>query len=220
MNNKENKQSLPVKMLLIVAAILFATYAYWDLENTNVGLENQIAELNKSLSERDEEIEELTYEYKELDEYLERLMDTHNESYEKAQSQYRELYRDYEQLKLEKSVPVYHCEHSESSIINLVYSFLDEYGNFQNCVEYRIDNNLVAVPDKIFTGYDEWMIKLEEAVNYDAYEDYELYLYEKDEQKNSFLERISVTSNAKGASASYNPFNLPSEKNKLPEYGS
>lgn len=184
MKDKENNQPSIFKNVLIIAAVLFAIFVYFDLDKTNDELEEQVSELSDILDERVEELEELAYEYEELDDYLDNLRDSHSKSYEASNERYWSLYQQYDQLRFEKSIPVYHCEHSESSIINLLYSFLSECGYLENAVEYRVDDGLVTVPDGLIESHDEWIRKIEEAVDFDAYLEYQWYLYSKEEYEN------------------------------------
>lgn len=183
MKDKENNQPSIFKNILIVAVVLFAIFAYSDLDKTNDELEEQVSELSDKLVEKEEELEELTYEYEELDDYLDSLRDRYSESHEASNERYLKLYQLYDQLRFEKSIPVYHCEHSEDSIINLLYSFLSECGYLENAVEYSVDDGSVVVPDGLVEIHDEWIRKIEEAVDFDAYLEYEYYL----EKSNSVL---------------------------------
>lgn len=181
MENKENVQPFPFKNILIVALILIGIFAYSDYEKTIDELKEQVTELNSKLDEKDEELEELTYEYEELESSYEWQKDNYASRSEDSRNRYWELYQEYDQLRFEKSIPVYHCEHSEDSIINLVYSYFDEFGYYLwDSVEYTTDDGGAVLRSGFIEEVDNWLTQLREAVDYDSYYEYQSYLYSKE----------------------------------------
>lgn len=179
-SKKENPSGMRVALIVLLGfvIILIVCGHISDIED---GYEREIKRLEKVIEEDEEYIEELEYEIEELNDYNTRLRDQKSEDYEENRERYWALYQQYDQLRFEKSVPIYHCNHSESSIINLVISFIDEYGSLENHVEYSLEDGMVAIHYGLIDDYEEWILKLEEAVGYSDYLEYQWYLSSKEE---------------------------------------
>lgn len=180
-NNKEVDYGPTFKLILIVAVVVFAIWGYSDLNSTIEDLESQVSELSQELEEKEEALEDITYEYEELEDSYVRQKDNYASRSEDSRNRYWELYQEYDQLRFEKSIPVYHCEHSEDSIINLVYSYFDEFGYYLwDSVEYTTDDGGAVLRSGFIEDVDNWLTQLREAVDYDSYYEYQSYLYSKE----------------------------------------
>ena len=101
---------------------------------------------------------------------------------EQLRKDYVDLDQELKSVKLQKSVPVYYCNHSENSAVELIYDYMS-FGLWFVESEYSDDEGrpIVYITDEIVEEYNMWWDWFDEACGYDQREEYEEYLWYKED---------------------------------------
>lgn len=165
MGEKDNTQDERIKALKLAVAgiITIALVVVVSLCNSNERYRAEIEKLEADIERQDETITELRKS--------EEFQRTETESLKSVCIRLRD---EYEELRLEKSVPIYHCDHKNSEIGAAVYSFLDEMPS--ELEEERNDDGGYIISSELAEAYSGWYSTFADAVGYWDNLEYEWYL--------------------------------------------
>lgn len=166
------KIALPIVLVVITVGALGDSAQY----------KKEVAMLEETVRLKDEELKDAKRQYREEIEGLqsksEAVVEYAKNVNKMSRDDYIELSKEYEELKLQKSVPVYYCNHDEKSAILLIRDFM-ENGPWFFESDYRDEdgNEIIYITDGLVESYEMWWDWFSEACDYENYEQYEEYLW-------------------------------------------
>jgi hypothetical protein len=167
-------------LTVIVWAVL--VIALFCVINDNDDLKAQNSELLSEIQDKDEKIADLeewkTVAYKEATDKSDAVIEYLKDENEQLREKYVNLDQELKSVKLQKSVPVYYCNHSENSAVELIYDYMN-YGLWFVDPEYSDDEGrpIVYITDEIVEEYNMWWDWFADVCGYDQREEYEDYLW-------------------------------------------
>lgn len=182
--SSENK-SQKGKAFTVAVWVVLAT-ALLCVIGDNEDLKSQNNELLSEIQDKNEEIADLKEReevaYKEVTDKSEAVIEYLHGVNEQLRKDYASLDQELKSVKLQKSVPVYYCNHNENSAIELIYDYMS-FGLWFVESEYSDDEGrpIVYITDEIVEEYNMWWDWFAEACGYDEREEYEDYLWYKED---------------------------------------
>lgn len=155
------------KYVLIAVSLLLAflcIFIYSDNKNLNAIINEQAEMLNVQAEQLDDAANTI--------EKLENQLVTLQSDYSVVQFRLRKAHENIDELESAKIIPVYHCNHSESSAISLIHSFLDNMP--WELDEYGCEDGYI-VSGGLADDYANWCNSFADETGYWDYFEYELY---------------------------------------------
>lgn len=178
MKNQWKTISIIVMLLFLGQSILRSTEKK-ELRAEIASLQETVAASEEALEEKDAQITE-----------NERDLKNYSNNLAEQEGRYSQLLMDFNELKTEKTVPVYYCRHNESSMVSKVRAML--YCCYGIDDGNRCEHGIVISPSTV-EMLNAWFEGLDELVGYTNIE-FEEYIWEawSDEQIEAYYDELDA----------------------------